>query len=304
MNRPAGVALRLGLGTVQFGIPYGGTKARGQVLPDAARAILRLATEYGIDLFDTAPVYGTAEELLGESVPPAAKIVTKTSIARRHSFTSDDIAASRGSLRESLRRLRRSQLYGLLVHSPDDLQRPGGERIVELLLELRSQDVVQKVGVSVYTQAQLEHCLRRYSFDLYQVPVSYIDQRLIRSGLLAEVARSGAEIHARSLFLQGVMLVGTEELPEYFSPWRGRLEQIRSALAHAGVHPAMAALTYVRSRTPVDYAIVGVASVQELQQLMLQPSPKAIDLPFEQFAIDDERLIDPSRWPAFSMPPI
>jgi aryl-alcohol dehydrogenase-like predicted oxidoreductase len=290
--------MKLGLGTVQFGIPYGATNATGQVQPGRAQAIMQLALENGIDLFDTAPAYGTAEQLIGTALPPSAKVVTKTSIKSQVSFNSVDIDAVRSSLLDSLKRLQRRCVYALLVHSPDDLRRPGGNLIVDLLLDLRDRGMAQKIGVSVYTQAQLEYCLRQYSLDLYQIPLNYVDQRIIRSGVLRDVKNSGAEIHARSVFLQGILLAPAEELPHYFSRWRNKLAQIRNALTAAGASPVAAALDFVRTRTPASYAIVGATSTRELQEILHNQRADAGELQFDDFAIDDEGLIDPSRWPA------
>jgi aryl-alcohol dehydrogenase-like predicted oxidoreductase len=290
--------MRLGLGTAQFGIPYGATNVTGQVPPAEAQAIVRLALRRNIDLFDSAPAYGTAEEVIGSVLPAEARVITKTSIARRDHRGSEDIAAIKSAFVQSLTRLQRRQVYGLLVHSPDDLLGPDGDLIVELLLELRAAGLAQKIGVSIYTQAQIEYCMRRYSLDLYQVPLSYIDQRLVRSGVLRDLANTGAEIHARGIFLQGVLLAPVDTLPAYFDPWRDRLLRIRRALRDASVAPAAAALAFVRSNTAASYAIVGVTSESDLRQLLEHEAMDAGALPFDQFAIDDVRLLDPSGWPA------
>ena len=234
--------MKVGLGTAQFGSAYGVTNAVGQVQPAAARAMMQFALENGIDLFDTAPAYGTSEQLIGAVLPSTAKIVTKTRIARRSSFTGDDMAAVRASFLDSLSSLGRTGVYGLLIHSPDDLLRPGGDLIVELLLELRDRGAVQKVGVSVLKREHIEHCLRHYRLDLYQIPMNYLDQRIVRSGLLKDLQDSGAEIHARSIFLQGILLAQPDDLPQYFSPWRDKLEMIGGELAAAGVAPGAAGL--------------------------------------------------------------
>jgi aryl-alcohol dehydrogenase-like predicted oxidoreductase len=281
--------MKLGLGTVQFGIPYGATNFAGQVEPEQVQAIVQLALASDIDLFDTAPAYGTAEEVIARTVPLHARVVTKTS--------KGDLAAIRSSFAQSLTRLQRRQVYGLLVHAPDDLLRPGGDHIVELLQELRACGQVQKIGVSVYTQAQIEYCMRRYDLDIYQVPINLLDQRLLRSGTLRALAQSGVEIHARGLFLQGILLAPVDSLPDYFAPWRERLRRVHRALESAGVAPAAAALAFARSRTPVTYAVVGVTSQRELQSLVHHWSTPADALPFEEFAIEDARLLDPSGWP-------
>ena len=50
-----------------------------------------------------------------------------------------------------------------------------------------------------------------------QIPVNALDRRAIHSGLLRRLKTKGVEIHARSVFLQGLLLMQPTELPEFFS---------------------------------------------------------------------------------------
>src|SRR5690606_14637830 len=58
--------LRIGLGTVQFGLPYGISNKIGQPDKQEVIEVLKTARFLGISLLDTASAYGTAELLLGE----------------------------------------------------------------------------------------------------------------------------------------------------------------------------------------------------------------------------------------------
>ena len=58
--------MKLALGTVQFGLPYGITNQQGQVPSDEVARMLKLAAASGIDTLDTASTYGTSESVLGE----------------------------------------------------------------------------------------------------------------------------------------------------------------------------------------------------------------------------------------------
>jgi aryl-alcohol dehydrogenase-like predicted oxidoreductase len=72
--------MRIGLGTVQFGLNYGISNTGGQTSSDEVRHILTLAAERGVRVLDTAALYGNSESVLGAALPAGIdfRIVTKT----------------------------------------------------------------------------------------------------------------------------------------------------------------------------------------------------------------------------------
>ena len=71
------LANKLGLGTVQFGLPYGISNANGQTSAEEVKAILQAAAQHGISLLDTASAYGNAEAVLGKNDLRNFRIVSK-----------------------------------------------------------------------------------------------------------------------------------------------------------------------------------------------------------------------------------
>ena len=57
---------KLVLGTTQFGLSYGINNKVGQVSNNEVVRILDYAYEKGLDVLDTAPVYGNSEKLIGD----------------------------------------------------------------------------------------------------------------------------------------------------------------------------------------------------------------------------------------------
>jgi aryl-alcohol dehydrogenase-like predicted oxidoreductase len=293
---------KLGLGTVQFGLAYGVTNPRGQVARADVAAILTAALAAGIDLLDTAAAYGESEAVLGALLPPAAplRLVSKLPAIDAATIGPAEIAACRESVRRSLALLRRPQLYGLLLHRADDLLKPGGDRLVALLRELKEAGLVAKIGVSAYEHRQLEEVLAMFTPDLLQVPVSLMDQRLLRDGTLARLRAQGIEIHARSVFLQGVLLADPAGLPAHFAPWRDRLRRLAELADHAGRSPLSLCLAFVLARPEIDGVVVGVTSLPELQEVLAAAGDSDAALPagLDELAVDDPRLVNPALWPA------
>ncbi len=286
--------MKLGLGTVQFGLDYGITNPQGQVPPDEVGEILRLAAQAGIDLLDTAAQYGESESVLGQAIPSGApfRIVTKTPSFNTAAITSVQVEAMETTLAQSLQRLNHAAVYGWLLHQVDDLFSDGGDRLLDALYGARDNGQVEKIGVSVYTGAQIDRVLQIFTPDIVQLPINLLDQRLIHSGHLARLKSLGVEIHARSLFLQGVLL-NPSEAPA----WMGdALDAYAAWLARETIPPLQAALSFAAGLPEIDVALVGVCSRAQLREI-LDAFQRIGRYDFSRFACADERVVNPALWP-------
>ncbi|HEX5375610.1 MAG TPA: aldo/keto reductase [Solirubrobacterales bacterium] len=290
----------LGLGTVQLGLPYGVSNHTGQPSEDEAAAILASALNSGIRTIDTAPAYGESEELLGRLLPAGAavRIVTKTPPLAGGNVSEVECDAVRRSAERSLERLRRDDLDALLVHHGSDLALPGGERLAGTLVELRDSGIVQRLGASVYDRPELDAARERLPLDLVQLPLNAFDQRLLRDGTLEGLRRDGIEVHVRSSFLQGLLLMDPGQLPAHLAAAEQPLRRFHEERLRAGLGPIEAALGFVDGAPGVGVTLVGTNSVAELEQCVTalrgRPGP-AMD--YASLAVDDPNLIDPRRWP-------
>src|SRR5262249_9956607 len=155
---------------------------------EEVRVMLQFAQTRGIRVLDTAALYGTSEEVLGEcNAAEKFKIVTKTIQFRKDRITREDADQMEREFRESLRKLNRESVYGLLLHNCDDALVPGGEHLLERLLALREKELAERVGVSAYNPQQVERVLALAPIQLLQVPFNAFDQRFEQSGMFAEL---------------------------------------------------------------------------------------------------------------------
>jgi len=254
---------KLGLGTVQWGVPYGISNQSGKTPPEAVAEILLAAQRYGVSILDTASQYGNAESTLGKNVLSGFNVVTKTP-----SFGTPYIADSQArqlldTFDQSLNNLGLRSTYGILIHHAADLLVPGGEKLVSSLLALKEKNKVKKIGVSIYDGSQIDQILNRFKPDIVQAPVNVLDQRLLTSGKLQQLKDLGVEIHIRSVFLQGLLLMSLDKLPTYFGPISPLLTQWHSAAEAQGMTLTQAALSFVRDIPYVDAVLVGVESPEQ-----------------------------------------
>ncbi len=286
---------RIGLGTVQWGMEYGVANREGRPPSDEVARILAAGRSGGLQVLDTAALYGEAESLLGEQNLSGLRVVTKTPRYAHAPITAADADDLKATLGLSLARLCLPSVYGLLAHHAVDLLVPGGERLIDALLSLREEGRVARVGVSVYDGAQIEAVLARFKPDLVQLPLNVFDQRLIDDGSLSRLAALGVEIHVRSVFLQGLLLMQPDAVPAYFAPWSDQLRAWQAACAARNVLPQHAALAFVCDRPEVACCLIGVQSRAQLDQ-SLEGLDAAPALDAAQFACSDAALLNPVNW--------
>jgi aryl-alcohol dehydrogenase-like predicted oxidoreductase len=290
--------MQLGLGTVQFGLDYGISNPKGRPSEEEVRSILALAAERKILIIDTAAVYGDSETLLGRCFPEKVpfRVVTKTRPLGECSDTVDTKTWIRDGLLRSLDRLRLESVDTLLVHHVSDLLGPSGDDIYEALMAAKCEGRAHKIGVSAYAGADIDSVLFRYDIDLMQIPVNVLDQRLLSGGQLARLKKRAVEVHVRSVFLQGLLLMEPSATLSYFESIPPQLLEWHDVLKERNITPVQGAFAFVHSLN-VDIVLVGVLNAAQLaanhKDFRLA---KGINIEFADFALNDEAYTNPSRW--------
>jgi len=289
---------KIALGSVQWGLPYGISNYSGQTSSSEVARILDYARSIGIDVIDTARVYGDSEDVLGQNDLSPFRLITKVrpinACQSCDSYPSEFII---NSFEESLRALNLNSVYGLLVHRCEDIFTEYSREIISQLKILKDSAKVDKIGLSVYSPEQVKRALDIFLPDIIQLPVSLVDQRMIADNTLKTLNSLGVEIHARSAFLQGFLLMDPLKVPLYFRPWIDKLYLLQEVCLDLGVSPAHFALNYVISNEYVDYVVVGVESLSQTRDVSSCNLPGDIHIDSDLFAVYDNALINPSLWP-------
>lgn len=300
MNTDCTEAGRLALGTAQLGMPYGIANRRGRLSAEEVTAILDRAVRGGIRCFDTAAAYGDAERLIGDylrvrSLERQVKVVTKLTVGN---------TCDRVTLRAAVA-ASRARLGGVpgtvLLHDPGSLAQWEGP-VGETLRVCRAEGIVGAIGVSVYHPEQFAAALALDGLEVIQAPASVFDRRLEQAGLLERAYERGVRVMLRSVFLQGLLLLGPGRHPAGLGFAAPRLRRWQELCARRAVDPATVALRFVLQRAGPASVVVGCESESQLRQLL--DAAGAPDLPaevvaeLECLATSDRGLLDPTRWPA------
>lgn len=293
---------QLCLGTVQFGLSYGITNSAGQVAEEEVRRILDYATQEGIPYLDTAQAYGKAEKVLGRAMPKGNSfaLISKLSAQKQPVFTAKDQIRWEDSFFRSCNNLRKASLYAFLLHSSADLRKPGGHYLRDWLLSLRARGLVQRLGISIYSADDLEGVAPSL-LQLVQLPLSLYDQRLLSDGTIDSLVSIGCVVHARSIYLQGLLLKSSADWPNWISQNNRNHHLILENYARArGLSLIDLSLGFIRAQKNIEAAVLGLCSTEELHQLTDSwRRPLCWEkAEWKSWAPSNNEFVDPRFWPA------
>lgn len=285
--------MKLAIGTAQFGMRYGISNLSGKVSQEGGKAILKYAASAGVDTIDTAMAYGDSEQVLGNIGVDGFNVVTKLPEIPEHIADVEGWVIT--AVKDSVSRLGVESLYGLLLHRPSQLFEPKGVKILSALRLLKKLGIVKNLGVSVSAPSEFDALFDIYDFDVVQCPFNLVDRRLINSGWLEKLSTAGVEIHIRSSFLQGLLLMPRNSIPSNFKAWNILWDDWDRWLLANKTSPLDACISYVLSFSEITRVVVGVETQSQLVEIIRAASGTSINS-YLDISSDDTDLINPANW--------
>jgi aryl-alcohol dehydrogenase-like predicted oxidoreductase len=279
---------KLILGTVQFGLNYGINNAQGKPEKENVFQILSYAYESGIRYLDTAELYGNAHDLIGEfhKLNPAKKFEIITKFPHEFESSLDD------KIYTYLDQLGVSHLHAILFHSYDSYVKHRSE------LNGKINKVV-KIGVSVYTNAQMEDVINDANIDIIQLPFNLFDNKNLRGEFLKKAKEKNKIIHTRSAFLQGLFFMKKDSPNKIRAKLEKELNIIFDISLKYSISLGSLALNYCLRQPNIDGVLIGVDSLAQLKENISYAVSDISDeyvRDINTIRINDVELLNPSLW--------
>lgn len=285
---------KLILGTVQMGLNYGINNSLGKVTFENSCDILLKAFELGIDELDTAEAYGNAHQVIGDfhRLNPNIKFKVVTKIPH-----DGDVDKIEQKIRTYINDLNVDYLEILMFHSFDTYQK--NKQIIPVLTNLKNQGIIKNIGVSVYTNSQIETLLLDDEITVVQMPFNLLDNESIRGDLMTKLKAKGKIIHTRSAFLQGLFFKEDSDDGSIFQKLYNELNTIKDIAKEENISISNLALSYCLCQENIDQVLIGVDSVSQLMEnlkaLNYKIEPKAV-AKINAIKVKDLDLLNPSLW--------
>lgn len=285
---------KLSIGTAQFGLSYGVNNKAGQLPIDEVSKILEYAKKNNVNYIDTAAAYGNAETVLGKFDLENFNITTKLLPFQLAIENIEDWILDK--IKESLHKLQKENIYALLLHDTNLLKGADGLKIFNALQIAKKENLVKKIGVSIYDPVELERIHDLREIDVVQAPFNVLDRRLETTGWIDKLYNENIEIQARSVFLQGALLQKNHKLDKKFQKWQSVFQEFEEFLKANDLNAYEACISFVENYEKISRIIVGVDSYEQFRELIKLSLTEIKSCNKPEIFCDDLSLIDPRNW--------
>lgn len=291
---------RLVLGTAQLGFSYGVANKTGQPDPEAAHSLVQTAWEKGVREFDTAPTYGASESVLGNilvglGVADQARITSKFFFDQAQPLPKSVVPV----VESSLERLKISRLHCLMMHS-EEMLASWDSGLGEMLNDCLAARLVDHIGISVYTPERAVQALETKGITAIQIPCNLLDHRFEKQGIFDLAEKFSKKIYIRSVFLQGLLLMNTCDLPEEMAFAAPVLEKMTQLAFQANLSKPELTLGFVKTAYPEAKVIFGAETARQVLSNMEaweKIVPKNVIVQARQLFKDTPiKILNPSLW--------
>ena len=281
------------LGSANFDQIYGIKK--NFIKKSEIKKLFNLALKNKIKTIDTSPLYNKSEKIIGLLNKNRFKVISKIPKPPKNIKRENIRKWLKQKVMISLKNLKIKKFECLLLHNANSLLCKNGDEIYKGIRNMKINGFTSKIGVSIYDFNVLDKILKKFKFNLIQAPFNILDRRLVEKGWLKKLKKRKIEVHARSIFLQGILLLKHNRLPKKLIKLNKKLMVWENWLKKNKFSSLQVCLSFVLNQSQLDGIVVGYNNTNQLNQILkLKQIKNNFSLP--NLNIKNKKLIDPREW--------
>ena len=188
----------------------------------------------------------------------------------------------------------------LLIHDPLLPLESEWEIVKKILLNYKKKNKIKNIGVSVYNKYELENILKVFKPDVVQFPLNIFFQSFDET-YLKKLKKLKIKLHARSIFLQGLLTLKKSKIPIFFGIWKNHLNRYHEIIRDNEFDIIDFNLNFVLSKKILDKVVIGFSDRKQFLQVINKIKKFKINKKYQKFykelEIADKLLNDPRFWP-------
>lgn len=184
----------------------------------------------------------------------------------------------------------------LMLHNENLIFKKNFHFLYEILLNLKKEKSVLDFGYSIYNFKKLKKKIFKFKPNILQLPFNMAD-RSISNKELEIIKNYKIKIHARSIFLQGMLMRKFDELPKKFYKFKKYWETFEINLNMSNAEKELSLLIYVFNNKNIDKIIIGNTNLAQLQLInkIKKQKPKNF-FPNIKSSKEKKYLLRPYNW--------
>ena len=271
------------IGTANFSGKYGffNKKVKNKIKPNL---ILKNALDYNINKLDLAEVYFDIKKISKKI--KYFNLILKIQIKKK--FSKEEIIKK---INEFINKAQKKRIYSLMLHESKNINSKNYCELIKVINQLKKEKKIKKFGISVYEVKEVNRFCSLIKPDIVQFPINIFDQSFLKKQYLKKMKKMGIELHARSIFLQGLLL--KKKYPSFLKRIRPHWNKWHIWLKNNNINPLEACINMVNSIKEIDFIIVGIDNSDQLKKIV-KIKKKILD--FKNLEIKNKHLTKPIYW--------
>lgn len=281
------------LGTANFNKNYSLIKKNS--FKDAQK-VIAYAKKKKVKTIDFAPRYIKNKKILHLIAKSKFKVISKIPSIKK---------VPRNELQKFIERqifknlsiFNSKDIFCILFHDSSDFHFEKIKDAITILNNFKNKKIIEKIGVSIYNPEEVNLILNKFKPhkpDIIQLPYNIFDNRFQVTGVLKKLKKLKIEVHARSIFLQGLFFKDAESLPGYFDKWKKEIKKFQKNKNDDIIYNIC--YNFVNNNKFLDKIIVGFKFPTEIKKFFKNIEYPPIKVFNKINLVNDVKLVNPNFW--------
>ena len=276
------------IGTAQFSKNYGIVKKKNQ----NPYKFINLVKKYKLKAFDTSVNYKGSINLI-ETNTKDSNLIIKLSTRNYNGII--PILKFKKQVNLISKKIKKNKIYSFMIH---DFSLSYCKKInnhINFLIEFCKENKI-RFGFSIYKLSEFNY-IKKYDFNILQVPINVFNREFLNYKFIRFVKSKKIEIHARSIFLQGMLLSDVSRVPKKFKYLKKPLTYFESWIKMREISKLYACLKYILSFSIIDKIVLGTNNYLQFKQTIetIEKINGKLNIPKQLKNISHNQL-NPKNW--------
>jgi aryl-alcohol dehydrogenase-like predicted oxidoreductase len=293
MKKKINILNKIIIGTAQLSNNYGIFNKLKSIQNKELKKILNYCKKQNIFYIDLANSYKNSINKLSKNNLVKFKIILKVGSINKNNYFSN----LKAIVEKTLKELKVKKIYSLMLHDERDIKYLSDKKIMEYFLDLKKKNIIQKIGLSIYNFKKLKVSLNSFPIDLIQVPFNIFDRRILDKKIQKIISKNKIEVHARSIFLQGLLLQDPSSRQKIIQKNQSLLNSWDKFNEYQQKKKIMNCIKFVSQFKKINKFVFGVDNLDQLKTIV--SIIKEIDYNIKlhyNFKLKSKKIVDPRLW--------